>query len=343
MFSEWTVLCVAEFLDDCDKVALAETCCGLLRCLRTKGVLDRTVFPTRTEQTQRLWHCGWNLAKLRGRLVDCVRLSDAQCAAVTHFDSVDSLPNPRFCQFPNLRSLYCDDGDSKTMDLSPLQQLNSVHVFCFTPRDKPSFAWQRMILPPSLRRLRMTGALPQAESCTLKRLSILNARRDCENTASFKFPALRSAHFFHTAVTGRCVQFLPETLCSLTLTAVVVDFERLVRFRHLKTLVLETELDDHCFVAFVAQLPETLEHINFCNSSPTRNYLQDLAFDSLRWLPYLQSLILVRVGGTIECNDLRNCKLLSRLTLRDMDKVSDFPKDPQTIWPDLIPSHITIN
>lgn len=339
MFSQWTVALVANLLDDCDKFGLAETCRVLLRLVRPNCSLDQILFDKTRGRSERLSRGGWKFSKLKGALEHCVQFSDAQRAAVTHFYSREAVTDPRFCHFPNLTSLEGrQETQSLTANLSQLRKLASVRVFC---RGKQSRR-QKLALPASLTELEVYGAAPDAVSSTLKKLSVLDTRISTDDGhLGCSFPALHSVHFLKVRGVEHILRRLPDGLTSLTLTlARPATFRDLLRFRWLRILSLETELVDQSFATFVEQLPETLVSIELINTSPVRS--TGLRFQAFRQMQDLRILLLTDVGGFLDLDELRNCKLLCRLRLQGMDVVIHPAEDTQTIWPFLQRSNFEV-
>lgn len=340
MFSRWFVVeCLASFIDDCDKLRLAETSQRLLRLLRVHCVLDNTVFDLGSETgASRLIESGWNLAQLKGHVAYCGHFSKAQRNAVTVFEAEEPVTDLRFAQFPNLTGLDSKrETTSELIDLSQLKRLVVVRVFC---SQENQHSWQKLELPPVLRVLRLVGVGPQAESSTLLKLTVVKADLDVLTDPPFSFPALREVELLHCTGAENCVCFLPETLTSLSLFAKSTDCRELLRFRRLRTIVLKTKLHDREFCEFVSQLPGTLQHIDFFNTSKLR--CKNLTFSSFGRMSGLRTLMLKRVGGFLDMNDLRNCHRLRRMTLKAMDRVANIPKDTQTIWPRLTQFKLTL-
>lgn len=329
MFSNWTVALVANFLNDCEKVGLAESSSALLQLVRENCSLNQILFDTTLGRTERFSRVGWKLAKLEGALEHCAQFSNAQRAAVTHFYSRELVTDPRFCRFPNLRHL---EGRHETRNgavrLSQLEQLTSVRVH--HRGRKPHGGRQKMELPESLTNLHIHGVVPDATSFTLEQLSVMDTQ--LHSPAQCNFPAVRSVHCFNLQGPEHILACLSDELSSLTLTlARPATFRVLFRFRLLRVLSLEMKMVDESFAELLSQLPETLEHIKLTNTSILSCW--GLKFSSFAKMQDLQTLMLMNVGGNLDMNDLRDCRRLYQVKLLGMHSVENQPKDPQTIWP----------
>lgn len=332
MFSSWHVTCSAKFLDDCDKVRLAETSRALLIFVRTHCTLDFRLYDTSKEETQRLFRAGWNLANLVGCLEHCENMSDAQRSAVRLFHSDQhAVSDLRFRQFPNLIELDATAEDkSDNVDLSRLKRLEAVRMVCGDE------VLQKMDLPESLTYLWVMNAVPRTESLTLEELDIVGV--DLENAiprdSQFSFPTLRSVYLYSVSGAEHVLSCLPETIEYIWFKEVTLaNFEGFLRFRRLRELDLETELFDESLAQTIEQLPETLECIALANTTQRR--CNGLNFAALKMMKNLYSVELMGVGGVLDMNNLRQSNHLEQIKLLDMDVVKNVPENQEAIWPQL--------
>lgn len=333
MFSLWHVLCIAPFLEDHEKLCVAETSHKLLRLFRAHCALDVTLFGLSAKRSKRFLQSGWNLAELTGSLWKARRFSETQRAAVTTFFSHNEVSEPQFAQFPNLKRISgVHTTPMATLDLVSLHRLETLSIICGEQPNLP-----RLKLPTSLTCLRVVGATPQAESCTLERLMISAVDA---SQSDFNFPALRCASFHNVSNVERCFPLLPENLQNLQIDSTSrTDFRSVLRFRSLRVLILETELCDESFAVLMAQLPETLENINLINTCAD---WRSVTFSALGRMQNLQTLRLELCGGIFDMNFLRNCKRLESVRLLRMGAVVNVPPDPQAIWPRLTQSNLEV-
>lgn len=341
MLSSWHVLCIVPFLKDRDKLCIAETSQEFLRLLRVQCVLNSRLYEAWQEMTTRLLRYGWNIAGLQSSLEYCANLSEVQRLSVTDFVSDErSVNDPRLCQFPNLRVLFGEHNEEhETVRLSSFKRLAHLDVVFAQPRKR---CWQKMELPESLVFLQLDGVVPRATSLSLEQLHVTCKEIYLTRDVQFHFPALQCLFLYAVSGAEHVLACLPETMDVIWLRGTKPStFLDLVRFQRLRMLRLETELFDESFAALMLSLPETLVQVNLVNTE--RRFYNGLSFGSLGRMKNLCIVDITGIGGVLDMNDLRPCKDLKHVKLRDMDAVENTPNDPQTIWPQLAQANFEIS